>query len=601
MQRKVFCGIFAFISSLSFAILSRTNIDIAGEIHYLNTLLSDIDISDTLIFIALLIGYLHYPFLCRKVEIFIGGLFSVFTIVGKSYWELGNWNFIFGSMIQCIVAILTVVGVWIFFSWALGIICKWLENTDDLIKCRADNKYFDKHCGLIFFCILCVCWLPYILINLPGSVPYDGYRQLNMALGIQNATNHHPYLISLLFGGIFSVGRRISDNTGILLIVIFNCMISAGVYAYIIKRIKMWGFVKPVYIAVLLFFALVPAWGSFIQAVIKDTLYFPLFALYVLKYIDLYEAIKLKKQNKVALSAQYILVAILLMFARNNGFYIVVPATIALFFVELKNNKTMIVCILSMLLIINWGYHNVFLPMNNVSPGGIQEMLSVPFQQTARFVKYYSEELSEEEKDTIDKVLDYESLAEKYNPDKSDPVKDTIRKNVTKENLIDFFRVWLKMLISHPGVCIQATINNTYGYFYPAYICRVLLSYNYYIETKKAAATGDLNIHYYVPDSKLRAGLNVYSNFWQLAPGLSMLESPGFYTWLLIILVGLIIRKHFFKELVVMIIPLLHIAICLVSPVNGLLRYAMPLMAAMPLLFCWTMRLIHLKRVNENG
>ncbi|MFQ9748440.1 MAG: hypothetical protein ACLRYY_05500 [Anaerobutyricum soehngenii] len=34
----------------------------------------------------------------------------------------------------------------------------------------------------------------------------------------------------------------------------------------------------------------------------------------------------------------------------------------------------------------------------NIEPGGIQEALSLPFQQTARYVKEHEEEVTQEEK-----------------------------------------------------------------------------------------------------------------------------------------------------------------------------------------------------------
>lgn len=215
----------------------------------------------------------------------------------------------------------------------------------------------------------------------------------------------------------------------------------------------------------------------------------------------------------------------------------------------------------------------------------------MPFQQTARFVKYYGDELSEADKEAINHILDYNRLAEKYNSDKSDPVKDSIRKNITKTEWKSYFNVYLKMLKKHPGVCLQATLNNVYGYFYPPYKCRVLVSYNYYIEKNHPqVATGDLDIHYYNSNSVWRNRLIAYSNFWQLAPGIAMLQSPGFYTWLFMISIVILLEWHRFKELIVMSIPALHIAICLVSPVNGLLRYAMPLMAIMPIILSWTLK-----------
>lgn len=89
------------------------------------------------------------------------------------------------------------------------------------------------------------------------------------------------------------------------------------------------------------------------------------------------------------------------MCARNNGFYIVFPATVMFLLISGKKYIFSLIVMLLALFSFNWGYYNVLLPINDVQPGGIQEMLSVPFQQTARFVKYYGDELSEEDKEAI--------------------------------------------------------------------------------------------------------------------------------------------------------------------------------------------------------
>lgn len=44
----------------------------------------------------------------------------------------------------------------------------------------------------------------------------------------------------------------------------------------------------------------------------------------------------------------------------------------------------------------------------------LRESLSIPFQQTARYAKYYEAETPEEEKAIIDRVIDYYALASVY-------------------------------------------------------------------------------------------------------------------------------------------------------------------------------------------
>ena len=107
----------------------------------------------------------------------------------------------------------------------------------------------------------------------------------------------------------------------------------------------------------------------------------------------------------------------------------------------------------------------IVFPLLNVEPGSIREMLSLPFQQTARYLRDAGWDVTEEEKAAIDRVLDYDVLAESYDPDLSDNVKSTYHGET--EDLKDYFSAWFQMLLRHPGIYIQATMNNYYQYFYP--------------------------------------------------------------------------------------------------------------------------------------
>lgn len=71
---------------------------------------------------------------------------------------------------------------------------------------------------------------------------------------------------------------------------------------------------------------------------------------------------------------------------------------------------------------------------------------------------------------------------------------------------------------------------------------------------------------------------------WRTAPGLSQILNSGTYTWILFVLIGILIKYRQWKYIPVMAAPVLNIAVCCVSPVNGLLRYSWPLAASMPIL-----------------
>lgn len=91
-------------------------------------------------------------------------------------------------------------------------------------------------------------------------------------------------------------------------------------------------------------------------------------------------------------------------------------------------------------------------------------------------------------------------------------------------------------------------------------------------------------------------GRNLYiqmenaGQIWKKVPGFSQLVDPGFYTWILLLLAGYLIYRKRTRDILLLIGPAINILICIASPVNGLLRYALPLMACTPLLIYLTVR-----------
>ena len=84
------------------------------------------------------------------------------------------------------------------------------------------------------------------------------------------------------------------------------------------------------------------------------------------------------------------------------------------------------------------------------------------------YVKEHGDEVTDKEKYAIDRVLGYDTLASRYKSGIADPVKNGYNKYTTSEDLKEYFKVWFKELIKHPKTYIEATISNTYGYFYPS-------------------------------------------------------------------------------------------------------------------------------------
>lgn len=80
-------------------------------------------------------------------------------------------------------------------------------------------EFFRKACGRIpareeevmWFRLakisMIIGWTPFILAFLPGSIPADGFRQLDVFLGAMPLDNHHPWVLTMIMGGLLTLGK----------------------------------------------------------------------------------------------------------------------------------------------------------------------------------------------------------------------------------------------------------------------------------------------------------------------------------------------------------------------------------------------------------
>ena len=101
-----------------------------------------------------------------------------------------------------------------------------------------------------------------------------------------------------------------------------------------------------------------------------------------------------------------------------------------------------------------------------IVPGGKREMLSIPFQMTARYVKEHPDDITEEESEVIDKMLYMETLAERYDPVSADPVKGFAFYEIhNTSDYLDYIRVWFTQGCRHPGSYVNAFFAMESGWF----------------------------------------------------------------------------------------------------------------------------------------
>lgn len=103
-----------------------------------------------------------------------------------------------------------------------------------------DGKLISKHSIRLAAVIIILCWIPVIIADFPGNVPYDGMTQLLEHFGRIPHYVHHPVFITRLYGFIVQIGSLIhSYNFGVFLVVCFQVLFCSAVFSkaceYVLK------------------------------------------------------------------------------------------------------------------------------------------------------------------------------------------------------------------------------------------------------------------------------------------------------------------------------------------------------------------------------
>ena len=273
---------------------------------------------------------------------------------------------------------------------------------------------------------------------------------------------------------------------------------------------------------------------------------------------------------------------------RNNGIHVLVLFFIVLICSCKKYWKVWLLILISVF-VSNYITQNIYVNHKGIIPGPVGEMLSIPLQQTGRYVKEHYDDITESEEEILSKMFSVElsELAEKYNPELSDPVKEEFAANPSMEDLTAYFKVWLAQLCRHPDTYIQAFLNQIYGYFYPdRYEFHEGIG-RYYIGNAEHWQDGHLDMSFAMEYREYRDFAEKEADLVNRIPLIGMLYSSGFHNYILIGCVVALLANKKSRQLVVLVPSLLTVLVCLASPVNAYLRYMLPVMAALPVNLAW--------------
>lgn len=542
----------------------------------------------------------------RVLLMLFSGIFSFSQLISKSYKSAGSWDLLFDNSMNRTRA-------WI-QGLAYAIICYYILKllyylAQKYLMQKCENVLSEKNYARTFWMsagLMLLCWLPYFVIFYPGTSNEDTVIQLMEYFHIHSyindmtaaawadafITNHHPYLLTMLFGGFIRMGLALGDiRLGVAAYSLLHMVFLAYTFSAGILYLNYVGVSKKRLKCILLLLMFLPIFPLYSICMVKDTIYASFCLLYILM---MYEVTRTRGAalESIKFDAALFALGLMMMLTKVYAMHILTVVGVIYLLHYRKYMLRTILVIFVPVVLYKFAFLNLLLPALGVAPGGIQEGLSVMIQQTARYVTEYGEEVTEEERTAINEVLVYEDIPEDYNPELSDPVKKKWRQDYTQEELSAYYRVWFQMLLKHPDVYVESILHNTYQY----YDINKISSLEYYEfhpylqENDEEHAYTWLYVENLPRFEEERYVVNQMILLLQKIPGLNVFMSVGLLPWILWFFVYSYIFQKRARYAETLLIPVITFGVCLLSPDNGNYRYIMPIMFALPYLgvLCYT-------------
>ena len=597
---KIFLPIFSLITCFVFCIdFKKYSFD---ETNIFNQLHKILPTGNDFMWLFLVIGIFfiyQYAFkiqIQKKTKITLAitsAFFASFTLIGILCETFERWSI---DLTLSFILLVTSFAYFFIIYAVLKIIFYHFFEKETAHISNSNNKilrFFDNHTFACTFFITLICWLPIIIIFFPGWTWYDGFRSLSYFFGFAHWSNHHPVLISLLMGICVKIGKMLgSANLGIFLYNILLSVISILTYCNIQSFLKK---IKASYILrflILFYFAIFPYWLVFGYSLLKDGLYCMIVVNFTIElaHIILNPSEYLKSKSRWMYFA---LLCILTCFTRNNGVYILFFVIIVLiFFYRKRMTITNQIKIISPLFVgiflFSFCIHFLY-PTLDIWLSGKGESSSIFCQQIGRYLKYYKSDLTDKEKNMLKYTfVDWENIGpQHYNPIISDPVKGRLynKNNKLKE-------LWLTFFLKKTLIYFESFFYHTANYYsmpYKIYLTEGLWLPTYHFSggkndslEKTVNYVGD--IHFTPSFEKSRKTYLKFPYFIKHIPGIGLLYNCSFYTYIMALCFIAVILYGQKKNLIIFIPSIVTFLVALASPLNGSLRYFLPILAITPIL-----------------
>lgn len=328
------------------------------------------------------------------------------------------------------------------------------------------------------------CWTPVIVLMAPGAVWYDTGDQIAQFFSVMRSggtagsvSSHHPVFDTLVLGGFAWAGRSLGGDwmAGLVAYLVIQVAATAMGLAGVCLYVRHVGLGRAGMMAMLLFFAVFPAFPIFTMSIVKDTLHMVFLIPWLLMVAQVTRT-RLAALRSWRFAIGFVAVSALCALTTMTGLYIVALTLCCLCALPIARGGQAgrpglgarggaVACAAAVILIAGVAFPAAVRGPLHVRAEDSNQLLVVPMQMTARFALDHPDDATPYERRVIDRVnrVPFERMAERYNPYLADPV---IQYSLRDPSAVpEYLGVWLAMGLRHPDSYAAAFASLESGWF----------------------------------------------------------------------------------------------------------------------------------------
>lgn len=515
-----------------------------------------------------------------------GAVFGAMHALGYSYDSIDSYGLILKNSRTLVTGLLAMISLAVFAACVCLVLIRMIDRMRmSCARTGEGNAKERRQLLILSAAMIFLGSVPYLLLYAPGLNIFDTHDQILQFFGYPSyigdgsaLSDHHPVFLTVVYAAFMKLGLMLgSANIGQMIYSLVSMAVLSLAWAYALCALYDEGLAKRACLCIAGFVALYPVFALYAFNMCKDVSAAPFVLIFVTQMIRLHRTGGQAIRDRKFFVAVFVN-ALMLMLTRKPSMYALAFAAVFAVVAYRGVRARLGACLLGAVLLFHVGYSSLLLPALHVIPGETREMLSIPFQMTARYLNTYPGDATQEELDAVSRVLSLEAIPN-YDPRLSDPIKDTSNPDMDGGDLAAYLGAFVKMGLRHPGVYLDAWLNMIYGYFYPSD------SNTIFCLTLNSPDQGGLVL---TQDERLSAArLELHNIFYfrlRRMPGAGCLFYVNTVSWAFLLLLCYAVLRGGPKEAAPFMFFFGTLGICLLSPKSGEIRYLMPILYALPVM-----------------